>query len=202
MDDETSDSGSGRPSLRDRRRVESMREIQAAAIELVGDRGFDAVTVGDIASGVGVSESTVYRYFGTKERIFTWQDYEPDLHAALLRRLNEQPPVDAVRDAYIEAVAPRYDDGQLARIVFVYQTPQVHTAAVEQSFLQHAVLSKAIEGAAGVDDLTAAVIAGACITAADVAVDHWQQAEGRLALDGLLAEAFDALRHAIPSGDA
>lgn len=176
-----------------------MREIQAAALELVGVRGFDAVTVGDIASAVGVSESTVYRYFGTKERIFIWQGYEPDLQAALLRRLNEQPPIDAVRDAYIEAVAPRYDEGQLARIVFIYQTSQVHTAAVEQSFLQHAVLSKAIEGAAGVDELTAGVMSGACITAVDVAIDHWQQADGRIPLDGLLADAFGALRHAAPT---
>ncbi len=177
-----------------------MREIQAAAIELFAARGFDAVTIGDIAAAVAVSNSTVYRYFGTKERVVTWQEYEPELQAALVRRLAGQPPVDAIRDAYIEAVAPRYDESQLTRIAFIYRTPQVYAATVEQSYTQHAHLAKALEGAAGVDELTAGVVAGACLAAVDVAIGRWQESDGNTGLAVLLADAFDALAHAAPSG--
>ncbi|MEO1055510.1 MAG: TetR family transcriptional regulator [Actinomycetota bacterium] len=192
--------GGGARPLRDRRKLDSMREIQAVAIELFTTRGFEAVTVGDIAAAVAVSDSTVYRYFGTKERLVTWQDYEPELQAALLRRLAAQPPVDAIRDAYIEAVAPRYDQSQLSRIAFIYRTPQVYAATVEQSYTQHAYLTKALEGAADVDELTAGVIAGACLAAVDVAIGRWQESGGNTELAALLADAFDALAHAAPTG--
>ncbi|MEL7207063.1 MAG: TetR family transcriptional regulator [Actinomycetota bacterium] len=198
VDDGTATPGAG-SSLRSRRKLESMREIQSVAIAQFTERGFDAVTVGDLASAVGTSESTLYRYFGTKEGLVTWQEYEPALQAALLRRLVEQPPVDAIRDAHVEALAPAFDVGQLARITFIYGTPQVHAAAVEQSYLQHASLSRSLVGATGESALAADVVAGACLSAVDVATDHWQQAAGKVPLDELLVDAFDALRIAAPA---
>jgi AcrR family transcriptional regulator len=52
--------------LRERQRRESRRALQAAAIELVGRRGFGAVTVEDVAAAAGVARRTFFNHFPTK----------------------------------------------------------------------------------------------------------------------------------------
>jgi AcrR family transcriptional regulator len=48
--------------------------LQAAAIELFADQGFDETTVADIAAAAGVTERTFFRHFGDKrEVLFTDQ---------------------------------------------------------------------------------------------------------------------------------
>jgi len=52
--------------VREQQRRESWRALQGAAIELVGRRGFGAVTVDDVAAAAGVSRRTFFNYFPTK----------------------------------------------------------------------------------------------------------------------------------------
>ncbi|MEV0039681.1 helix-turn-helix domain-containing protein, partial [Streptomyces sp. NPDC050804] len=56
-----------RPTLRERQRSETRRVIQAHAVRLFTDRGYDAVTVADVAEAADVSAMTVFRHFPTKE---------------------------------------------------------------------------------------------------------------------------------------
>jgi AcrR family transcriptional regulator len=53
--------------LRDRKKRETRETITAAAMALFGERGYDAVTVADVAPAAGVSEKTVFNYFPSKE---------------------------------------------------------------------------------------------------------------------------------------
>jgi AcrR family transcriptional regulator len=55
------------PRLRAKRRAETQRTIQAHAVRLFTERGYDATTVTDVAEAAGVSPMTVYRHFPTKE---------------------------------------------------------------------------------------------------------------------------------------
>jgi AcrR family transcriptional regulator len=55
------------PTLRERQRSQTRGVIQTHAIRLFTDRGYDAVTVADVAEAAGVSAMTVYRHFPTKE---------------------------------------------------------------------------------------------------------------------------------------
>ena len=53
--------------LRERKKRETREAIARAAWKLFTSRGFDAVTVADIARAAKVSEKTVFNYFPTKE---------------------------------------------------------------------------------------------------------------------------------------
>jgi AcrR family transcriptional regulator len=47
--------------------ADSRRRLQEAALELFERRGFDAVTIDDIAAAAATSRSTYFRHFATKE---------------------------------------------------------------------------------------------------------------------------------------
>jgi AcrR family transcriptional regulator len=59
--------GSGGMGLRERRRVQTRREITRAALDLVLERGLADVTVEDIADAAGVSPRTFFNYFPSKK---------------------------------------------------------------------------------------------------------------------------------------
>ncbi|MCM6776757.1 TetR family transcriptional regulator [Nocardia sp. CDC159] len=60
-------SAADKPDLRARRRAQTLDEIHRAAVSLSEQRGFDNVTVDEIAARAGVSPRTFFRYFPTKE---------------------------------------------------------------------------------------------------------------------------------------
>lgn len=59
-------------NLRERRRLQTTKDIQQATIRLVLDRGFDNVTVDEISAAVGVSVRTFFNYFPNKESAIVW----------------------------------------------------------------------------------------------------------------------------------
>ena len=56
-----------RPDLRERRRLATQAEIEDAALDLFERQGCESTTVLEIAQAAGVSQSTFFRYFATKE---------------------------------------------------------------------------------------------------------------------------------------
>ncbi len=83
---------------RERRRRQVHDEVRAAAITLMTERGFDGVTVEQIASQTSVSASTIYRHFGTKEALVL----SPGRPAAVAGRVagdRKREPVAAIRRA-------------------------------------------------------------------------------------------------------
>jgi AcrR family transcriptional regulator len=188
-------------TLRQRNRLAGMRHIQQVALELMEPRGFDAVTLQDVAAAAGVSPSTVYRYFETKERVVLWDEHDAPIGAQLASRLRSQPPAVAFRDAFLAALDERGDAaGLLRRVRFIYATPQVHAAAVEQEFRDRDALARGFEQvlapASGSRALTADVLAGCCMAALDAALDHWQRADGASDIHELVHAAFAPLTDA------
>src|SRR3954464_12095548 len=55
--------------LRERKKLEAWRTIRSTALRLISERGFDAVSVEDIAAQAGGSRTTFFSYFPSKEAV-------------------------------------------------------------------------------------------------------------------------------------
>jgi AcrR family transcriptional regulator len=184
-------------TLREKNRRRMLRETQREAMKLFLTRGFGEVLVEDIAAAVGVAGSTIYRHFKTKESIVLWDEHDEVLDTVLTDRLKNQVPLEAIRDAFIETLAERYQtdfDFQLARVCFIFATPALHAAAIEADFRARDELTKALIQTLSTKHKAAApLLAGVSLLALDVAMDQWQQDKGRHGLDILIAAEFDRL---------
>lgn len=70
-------SGPKKPGLRERKRAELRRRIEAAALELMLEHGFADVTVEMICESADVSRRTFFNYFGSKEAVVIGRDPGP-----------------------------------------------------------------------------------------------------------------------------
>src|SRR5438874_1246621 len=59
--------------LRELKKEQTRELIATTAWRLFADRGFDRVTVADIAQEAQVAPATVFNYFHTKEDLFYWR---------------------------------------------------------------------------------------------------------------------------------
>src|SRR6478672_7546892 len=85
--------------LRERKKKRTRQLIFDAAQRLFGERGFDSVTVAEIARTAEVSEVTVFNYFPTKEDLFygAMQFFEEQLIDAVRNRARGESAVSAFR---------------------------------------------------------------------------------------------------------
>lgn len=85
------------PTLRERKKQRTRRAISDAATDLFAQRGFDAVTVDDIAEAADVSRKTVFNYFRCKEDLLF--DEADEARERLLAAVREREPGESVLDA-------------------------------------------------------------------------------------------------------
>ena len=184
-------------SLRQRTRHNAMRTTQRTALAMFIERGFDNVTVGEIATEVGMAASTLYRHFRTKEDIVMWDEHDAAIDAALERALREWAPFDAIRHVFVNELATRYDadlEFQLRRIQYIYATEQIHAAAVEADLRTRDELTAGLEHFMTKRNRPKAVIvSGAALLALDIAIDRWQADNAKRPLAERISESFDQL---------
>jgi AcrR family transcriptional regulator len=83
--------------LRERKKQQTRAHIAETARQLFGERGFDRVTVAEIARAAEVSEQTVFNYFPTKEDLVYWQlgAFEEELLSTIRDREPGEPALAA-----------------------------------------------------------------------------------------------------------
>ena len=89
-------------SSRGRPVATSHAQIEAAAFRLFAERGFEAVTMADIAAEVGVGRRTLFRYFESKNDI-PWGQFDRTLDG-FRAILDETPATVPLADAVQGAV--------------------------------------------------------------------------------------------------
>lgn len=88
--------------LRERKKQQTRQTIRETALRLFGERGFEAVTVTEVAREANVSQATVFNYFPTKEDLF-YERMEV-FEAELLRAVRERKVGETVPAAFREFV--------------------------------------------------------------------------------------------------
>jgi AcrR family transcriptional regulator len=81
------------PGLRERKKQQTRQLIADTARRLFAQRGFEAVTVAEVARAADVAEKTVFNYFPTKEDLVYWrlEAFEGELLAAIRERAPGEP---------------------------------------------------------------------------------------------------------------
>jgi AcrR family transcriptional regulator len=97
-----------RESLRERKKRVARQAIAATARRLFAERGFDNVTVAEIAEAADVSEKTVFNYFPTKEDL-AFAGREEGI-ARVVEELLHRPPDASVLDVFRGLTAAVIDD--------------------------------------------------------------------------------------------
>jgi AcrR family transcriptional regulator len=84
----TSASDAAEIGLRERKKQRTRELIAETARQLFAERGFDHVTIAEVARAAEVSEQTVFNYFPTKEDLVYWrlESFEQELLAAIRER--------------------------------------------------------------------------------------------------------------------
>jgi AcrR family transcriptional regulator len=80
--------------LRETKKLATRQEIADTAMRLFVERGFDRVTVSEVAAAAGVSEKTIYNYFPTKEDLFF--DEVPRREAAIVAAIRGRAPGESI----------------------------------------------------------------------------------------------------------
>lgn len=186
---------------RERKKARTRRLISDTATRMFTERGFDSVTVKQIADAADVSPTTVFKHFPVKESLVF--DELPDRQAQLVAAVRDRPPGQSVLDAleaHLSAEPMFRDPGNpefQAFLRLVDGTPALR--AYERQMLQRreAALAEAIAGSAStqVSPNAAAALARWVLGALDLARD---QPDPRQAF----AELIDILRRGWPAATA
>ncbi|MFW6773939.1 mycofactocin system transcriptional regulator [Nocardioides sp. CPCC 205120] len=173
--------------------------IEAAALRLFEEQGFEQTTVDDIAEAAGISRRTLFRYFASKNDI-PWGNFADGLEE-LERRL-EAAPTDvplwmALHEAILDfnALAEDAVAQHRRRMRLLLRTPalQAHSALMYAEW--RGVVARFVAARTGTDpgDVRAVVVGHAALAVSLAAYDAWLSHDDA-DLGELLDEALAALR--------
>ncbi|WP_186343768.1 TetR family transcriptional regulator [Streptomyces sp. CFMR 7] len=201
------DRGQGEPaappriSLRERKKQLTYRAISDAAIAMFLERGFDKVSVAEVAAAADISKPTLFRYFPAKEdlALHRFADHEDEaarvvegrgpgesalaaLHRHFLAGLDRRDPVTGLCDV------PQV----LAFHRLLYGTPALVARLYAYQGRSEAALARALG-----DGVTARLAAGQIIAVLRIlAEENWRRIDAGESADAVYAGAVRAAEEA------
>ncbi|MGX1677231.1 TetR family transcriptional regulator [Streptomyces althioticus] len=184
--------------LRERKKRRMYRTVSDIAIRMFLERGFDAVSVAEVAAAAEISKPTLFRYFPAKEDLVLYRIADHEEEPA--RVVREGPtPVEALKRHFLaglerhDPVTGLNDDPEvLAFHTLLYGTPSL----VARLYGHLERTEEALAEELG-DGLDARLAAGQIIAVRRIlAQENWRRIAAGESLDAVGEDAVDAAERA------
>lgn len=190
-------------SRRSESKAQTRQALVEAALALMSQRGYDAISTDDIAAAAGVSPRTFFRYFPTKESVLLFG--EDDFIRSFADGYREQPArlreLDAVRATFV-SLAPT--------ITRLHRRLRLYNKALASSFVLRgqeqanhdenvARVADALASRRGLrkPDDAARLLATVVVATLQAAVLDWAAGPARADLSQLIADRFALLEEVV-----
>ncbi|MFI0989983.1 TetR/AcrR family transcriptional regulator [Streptomyces exfoliatus] len=198
--------------LRERKKERTRQALSDAAVALFLERGFDAVSVAEVAAAAEVSKPTLFRYFPAKEdlALHRFADHEDEAARVVVAgRRTGTAPLDALYAHLRDGLARRDPvtglcdhPAVLAYLRLLYGTPALVARMHAYQLRSEAALADALAG----DPLGARLAAGQIVTVLRIlAEENTARIAGGETVEAVEADAvaaaelaFHALREGLP----
>jgi AcrR family transcriptional regulator len=170
----------GAMGLRERKKLRMYQDVSDIAISLFLEKGFERVSVAEVAAAAEISKPTLFRYFPTKEDLVLhrFADHRAEAARVVGARAPGQSPIDALRRHFLAGIE-RSDpvtgvNGHPAVLAFhrlLYGTPSLVARLYEYLERSEAALAEALGG-----DLEARLAAGQIVAVQRIlALENWRR---------------------------
>jgi mycofactocin system transcriptional regulator len=181
-----------------RRRSTTGDHITSVALELFASRGFDDVSVDDVARAAGIARRTLFRYYPSKNAI-PWGDF--GAHLDHMRELLLAVPADAPTTVALRSVLlafNSFDEAETARhrqrmrVILETDALQAHSMTMYAGW--RTVIADFVARRLGLEvtDLIPQTTAWSMLGVALSAYEHWL-ADESVSLQRSLGDAFDTV---------
>ncbi|GAC1041502.1 TetR family transcriptional regulator [Rhizobium sp. No.120] len=184
---------------RERKRRQTRERIEAAALKLFLERGFDATTIEDITEAADVSKRSFFDYFPSKEEVVAaWQDgFARELIDAVAVQPEDASIIDVIEAAVNSALRAAIADPQsLALAALIHNTPTLQA----RDQLKYAKLEKKLTDALSArgsgsqeERLRLAMLAAAVVTMLRIGSERWMQSPQDVSVEQFARNLFDEL---------
>jgi TetR/AcrR family transcriptional regulator, regulator of mycofactocin system len=182
-----------------RRRSTTRHQITDVALELFAGRGFDEVSVDDVAEAAGIARRTLFRYYPSKNAI-PWGDFDAHLQhlRELLAAVDPVVPTErALRGALLSFNT--FDASEIPRhrlrMQVILRSAELQAYSLTMYAGWRSVIAEFVATRCGSKpgDLVPQTVAWSMLAVALSAYEHWL-ADEAVSLIEALGAAFDVVR--------
>jgi AcrR family transcriptional regulator len=184
--------------LRERKRTKTRLMIQAEAMRLFAEKGYENTTVDDIAFAAAISPRTFFRYFPTKEDVVIWDEYDPIAEDLVDARPADEPIAETLRAIVHQALGGLYrrdPEELLMRVRLLMTVPELRGRLRDEQRSGERDLAALVAERRGLrdDEFGVQVVMSAFGSAVNVALEAWVKDDGKSDPLELLDRALDSL---------
>lgn len=186
--------------LRERNHERIRTALLEVATRLFAERGFDDVSVAEIARAADVSPRTFYRYFDSKESLVLGHVDETSemIRGALAQRPVGEPLMTSLREIVLMVVRSFEGDGELnqLRATLIATHPGLARRHLERQAVMETQLTPLLAERLGVtdpSDMRPALLAACATAAGRVGAANWIASGGQGPISAKVDEAFGLL---------